>query len=37
MSQLEANLCERLEGKRFLLVLNIASPLEDGKPYNLIS
>uniref|UniRef100_A0A7N2LEI5 Uncharacterized protein n=1 Tax=Quercus lobata TaxID=97700 RepID=A0A7N2LEI5_QUELO len=26
MSQLEANLCERLEGKRFLLVLNIASP-----------
>ena len=25
MSQLEANLCERLEGKRFLLVLNIAS------------
>lgn len=26
MSQLEANLCERLEGKIFLLVLNIASP-----------
>lgn len=26
MSQLEAKLCERLEGKRFLLVLNIASP-----------
>ena len=26
MSQLEANLCERLEGKRILLVLNIASP-----------
>ena len=26
MSQLEANLCERLKGKRFLLVLNIASP-----------
>lgn len=26
MSQLEVNLCERLEVKRFLLVLNIASP-----------
>lgn len=31
MSQLEANLCERLEGKRFLLVLNIASPFIFGR------